>query len=108
MALSREFKVGAFMLAGLMVIGFVVFMVGDERKLFETKLLYNTHFEDVAGLRRGSPVRMGGVDIGNVTEVKYGDAADDKRIHVEMSIVREESRRVRQDSVATIEGKGLL
>jgi phospholipid/cholesterol/gamma-HCH transport system substrate-binding protein len=108
MALSREFKVGAFTLAGLTVIGFVVFLVGEERKLFESKLLYNTHFEDVAGLRRGSPVRMGGVDIGNVTEVKYGEVADDKRIHVKMSIVREESRRIRQDSVATIEGKGLL
>jgi phospholipid/cholesterol/gamma-HCH transport system substrate-binding protein len=108
MALSREFKVGAFTLAGLSVIGFVVFMVGEERKLFESKLLYNTHFEDVAGLRRGSPVRMGGVDIGAVTEVKYGEVADDKRIHVKMSIVRDESRRIRQDSVATIEGKGLL
>src|SRR5688500_8318767 len=108
MAISREFKVGAFTLAGLLVIGFVVFLVGEERKLFETKLLYNAHFEDVAGLRRGSPVRMGGVDIGNVSEVKYGEVADDKRIHVKMSIVREESRRIRQDSVATIEGKGLL
>jgi phospholipid/cholesterol/gamma-HCH transport system substrate-binding protein len=108
MAISREFKVGAFTLAGLMVIGFVVFLVGEERKLFESKQLYNTHFEDVAGLRRGSPVRMGGVDIGNVTEVKYGEVADDKRIHVKMSIVHDESRRIRQDSVATIEGKGLL
>jgi phospholipid/cholesterol/gamma-HCH transport system substrate-binding protein len=108
MALSREFKVGAFTLAGLLVIGFVVFLVGEERKLFESKVLYNTHFDDVAGLRRGSPVRMGGVDIGNVTEVKYGAVADDKRIHVKMSIVRDESRRIRQDSVATIEGKGLL
>jgi phospholipid/cholesterol/gamma-HCH transport system substrate-binding protein len=108
MAISREFKVGAFTLAGLIVIGFVVFLIGEERKLFETKLLYSTHFEDVAGLRRGSPVRMGGVDIGNVTEVRYGEVADDKRIHVKMSIVRDESRRIRQDSVATIEGKGLL
>ena len=108
MAMSREFKVGAFTLAGLLVVGFVVFMIGEERKLFEKQLLYNAKFEEVQGLRRGSPVRMGGVDIGSVTEVKYGAAVEDKQIHVKMSVVKDESRRIRQDSVASIESKGLL
>ena len=108
MAISREFKVGAFTLAGLLVLGLVVFMIGEERKLFESKLEYKAKFEEVQGLRRGSPVRMGGVDIGSVTEVAYGEVADDKQIRVKMAVVRDESRRIRQDSVATIEGKGLL
>ena len=108
MATSREFKVGAFTLAGLSVVGFVVFMIGEERKLFESKLMYGARFEEVQGLRRGSPVRMGGVDIGAVTEVAFGDVANDKKIHVKMDVVKGESRRIRQDSVATIEGKGLL
>jgi phospholipid/cholesterol/gamma-HCH transport system substrate-binding protein len=108
MATSREFKVGAFALAGMAVVGLVVFMVGEERKLFESKRNYNAHFQEVQGLRRGSPVRMGGVDIGTVTEVAYGEKADDKRIHVSMNIVKDESRRIRQDSIASIENKGLL
>lgn len=66
---SREFKVGAFALAGLAVVGLVVFLIGEERKLFESKLAYTAKFEEVQGLRRGSPVRMGGVDIGSVAEV---------------------------------------
>lgn len=108
MATSREFKVGAFALAGLSVAGLVVFMIGEERKLFESKLEYNAQFSEVQGLRRGSPVRMGGVDIGAVTEVAYGESVNDRQIHVKMDVVRDESRRIRQDSVATIEGKGLL
>jgi phospholipid/cholesterol/gamma-HCH transport system substrate-binding protein len=108
MPTSREFKVGAFTLAGLSVVGMVVFMVGEERKLFESKLEYGAKFEDVQGLRRGSPVRMGGVDIGAVTEVSYPEVAEDKRIHVRMAVVRDESRRIREDSVATIDNKGLL
>lgn len=108
MATSREFKVGAFALAGLMCVGTVIFMIGEERKLFEKQLIYQAKFEQVQGLRSGSPVRMGGVDIGTVTEVKYGEVAEDKQIHVKMSVVEGESRRIRQDSVATIEGKGLL
>ena len=108
MATSREFKVGAFTLAGLSVVGLVVFMIGEERKLFESKVLYNAQFSEVQGLRRGSPVRMGGVDIGAVTEVGYGEVVTDRQIHVKMDVVKDESRRIRQDSVATIEGKGLL
>lgn len=108
MATSREFKVGAFTLAGLVVVGAVVFMIGEERKLFESKARYHAQFAEVQGLRRGSPVRMGGVDIGAVTEVAYGDSASDRQIHVKLDVVRAESRRIRRDSVATIEGKGLL
>ncbi len=108
MATSREFKVGAFALGGLTVVGVVVFMIGEERKLFESKAQYNAQFAEVQGLRRGSPVRMGGVDIGSVTEVSYGESASDRQIHVKMAVVQAESRRIRQDSVATIEGKGLL
>jgi phospholipid/cholesterol/gamma-HCH transport system substrate-binding protein len=108
MATSREFKVGAFTLAGLLVVGLVVFMIGEERKLFVSQVPYTAKFEEVQGLRRGSPVRMGGVDIGSVKDVAYGDAANDKQIHVKMSVVKDESRRIRQDSIATIESKGLL
>lgn len=108
MAFRREFKVGVFVLAGLSVMAFVVFMIGEERRAFGSKETYYSVFSDVQGLRRGSPVRMGGVDIGSVSEVSYGADAKDARIFVRMSIVAGEARRIRGDSVSTIEGKGLL
>ena len=105
---SRDVKVGAFVLAGLVAVGAVIFLIGDERQLFQSKLEYSTQFEDVQGLRRGSPVRMGGVDVGTIGGVDYGHDAADKEIHVRMSISIADARRIRNDSVATIEGKGLL
>jgi phospholipid/cholesterol/gamma-HCH transport system substrate-binding protein len=108
MALGREFKVGVFVLAGFMVMALVIFLIGEERHIFGSKESYYTVFNDVQGLRRGSPVRMGGVDIGTVSEVAYGDDAKDARIFVHMSIVAAEARRIATDSVASIEGKGLL
>lgn len=108
MVSSKDVKVGAFVLAGLTAIGAVIFLIGDERQIFSHKARYSTEFEDVQGLRRGSPVRMGGVDIGTVTAVDYATAAADKNIHVRMSISVDDARRIRKDSVATIEGKGLL
>jgi phospholipid/cholesterol/gamma-HCH transport system substrate-binding protein len=107
-ALSREVKVGAFVAAGLVVAGLVVFLIGDERRAFAKKDRYYIVFDDVQGLTRGSPVRMGGVDVGNVQSVAYGEDAHDSRLRVTVDVVREEARRIRTDSVATIGNKGLL
>lgn len=108
MAARREIKVGAFVLAGLVATGSVVFMIGEERQLFKSKVDYQVSFADVQGLRPGSPIRMGGLDIGTVTKVTYSPDEKDHRIHVTVSIVQNEARRIKADSVASIEGKGLL
>jgi phospholipid/cholesterol/gamma-HCH transport system substrate-binding protein len=108
MALRREVKVGMFVLAGLAAIALVIFLIGEERNAFAKKESFFTVFRDVQGLRRGSPVRMGGVDVGSVSQVAYGENAKDARIYVHLAMVANEARRIRGDSVATIESKGLL
>jgi len=107
-ALSREVKVGAFVGFGLLVAGGVVFMIGDERRAFEAKERYSAVFDDVQGLTRGAPVRMGGVDVGSVVAVYFDQDEKDPRLHVEMDIVAAESRRIRADSTAMVGNKGLL
>jgi carboxyl-terminal processing protease len=86
---SRDIKVGAFVLGSLVLIGAIIFMIGDEAQLFARHSPVRAAFKDVAGLSRGSPVRMGGVDIGRVVSLGYGDEAKDDTIYVEMTVVRE-------------------
>jgi phospholipid/cholesterol/gamma-HCH transport system substrate-binding protein len=108
MAVGRNIKVGIFVFTGMLIVFVLIFLIGQERNMFAKKGEYRTVFQDVEGLRRGSTVRMGGVDVGGVTGVAYSDNPRDDRIYVTFEVVLSESRRVRQDSVATIEGKGLL
>jgi phospholipid/cholesterol/gamma-HCH transport system substrate-binding protein len=108
MAKSREYKVGAFVLAGLTAIGGVIFLIGEERQLFKKKLEYQTSFQDVQGLTVGSTVRMGGIDIGKVTKVGYVADASDRKIHVSLAVLEDQIDRIKLDSIASIEGKGLL
>jgi phospholipid/cholesterol/gamma-HCH transport system substrate-binding protein len=95
-------------LAGLTAIGGVIFLIGEERQLFAERLEYLTAFHDVQGLTAGSTVRMGGIDIGKVTKVGYVPDPKDRKIHVSLSVLEEQAPRIKLDSVATIEGKGLL
>jgi phospholipid/cholesterol/gamma-HCH transport system substrate-binding protein len=51
---------------------------------------------------------MGGIDVGTVKSVQHGTDVNDRRIHVTLSIVRTEADRVRVDTTADIQNKGLL
>ena len=101
-------KVGIFVLAGLVLAGLVVFLIGDERRLFASSVDFHTKFADVQGLKSGAPIRMGGIDIGHVSEVGYGKDPGDTTVYVTVSIVRSEASRIKTDSVARIITKGLL
>lgn len=108
MSYSREIKVGAFLLAGLAAIGVVISLIGQEQGLFQAKHQYSSVFADVQGLKQGSPVRMGGVDVGTVRSVEYGPEREDPKLYVSFSVARDAASRIRTDSVATIAGKGML
>jgi phospholipid/cholesterol/gamma-HCH transport system substrate-binding protein len=108
MAVSRELKVGLFVFLGLVGAASIIFMIGDNRSLFDRKVPYLVQFDDVQGVKSGSTVRMGGLDIGTVTSVRYPEDPGQTLIDVRLSIVRREAARIREGSLASIAPKGLL
>jgi phospholipid/cholesterol/gamma-HCH transport system substrate-binding protein len=106
--MSRSIKVGIFVLAGIVLAGIATFMIGDTEHLWNRKVEYQAAFADVAGLKPGSPVSMGGVDVGRVDTVAHAADPADPRIYVHLQVSREEAARVRTDTKAQILGKGLL
>src|ERR1700689_835802 len=106
--MTREIKVGIFVICGLITGMLAVFLIGTTRDLWEPQVSYMTAFRDVAGLKPGAPVRMGGLDIGTVTNVANGPDVQDTRIFVKMSITAKEAQRIRADTVARVVNKGLL
>ena len=52
--LMSDIKVGAFVLLGLVFVGLVVFLLGNERKFFESAVEFRAKFADEGGqARRG-------------------------------------------------------
>lgn len=106
--MGKNLRVGAFVLVGLVISAIIIFTIGDTRRVWDPKYYYNAEFSDVAGLKAGSPVRMGGLDIGSVDSVSHSADGNDSKIHVRLSVARSEARRIRADSVAKVVNKGLL
>ncbi|MCL2451259.1 MAG: MlaD family protein, partial [Polyangiaceae bacterium] len=106
--MRKELKVGIFVIVGGGLLLLAVFLIGQTTRMWEARTDYVAAFQDVGGLKPGSPVRMGGVDIGSVTSVAYSRDIGETRIFVRMSVVRSQTDRIRADSVATVGNKGLL
>ena len=105
---SQNLKVGMFVAGALAVLSMTVFVIGQERSMFKRKTRVYTSFADINGLVIGAPVRLAGVDVGRVTAITFSDDLSRPEARVQLAIENEYIARVRKDSKAAIDSKGLL
>ncbi|MGZ7041932.1 MAG: MlaD family protein, partial [Thermoanaerobaculia bacterium] len=63
-------RVGGLITAALVVLMVFVFFIGSEQKVFARKNEYEVRFDTVAGLAEGNPVRISGVTVGVVRDIR--------------------------------------
>ncbi|HZH18462.1 MAG TPA: MlaD family protein [Archangium sp.] len=101
-------RVGAFVAMAFTLAGLVVFLIGQETRLFEKNVEFYTYFENVEGLSEESPVWLGGLEVGRVDGVGFPSKPGEKRLQVRLKMSAEHAQRVRQDSVARLSSLGVL
>jgi phospholipid/cholesterol/gamma-HCH transport system substrate-binding protein len=108
-----ELRVGLFVIVGLGVLGVGIFYVTGQG-IFGPKYHLNTYQPEVSGLATGAPVRLDGVEIGNVEQIRIVPRENGKppdRLHnveVGMRIDRRYESDILTDSTATLVTEGLL
>lgn len=100
--------VGFFVFISLLIFVTGVFVISGERALFERKYTVKSYFDNTAGLLTGAYVRLSGVRIGTVTDIRFPDSPDNPMIEVRMEVREQGIRRITPDSLATIRTEGLL
>jgi phospholipid/cholesterol/gamma-HCH transport system substrate-binding protein len=78
--------------------------------LFTPKFILKSYFDNAGGLRIGAPVRLSGVDIGNVTAIRIVTDPDKKvtPVEVTMKIAAVFRESIRKDSVSSLATAGVL
>ena len=100
--MSREAKVGIFVVLGLVVLTYFTFRVSKWGGIGEKGYKLTVDFETAAGLEPKANVKMAGVPVGKVEEIKLeGD-----RARLVLRIDKE--IRIPVDSIASIQTQGLL
>ncbi len=70
-SIRRSFVVGLGVTSALVVAGTVTFFLGQGKGLVEAHATITTDFRSITGLRRGSPVQLSGVEIGQVRAIAF-------------------------------------
>jgi phospholipid/cholesterol/gamma-HCH transport system substrate-binding protein len=108
-----ELRVGLFVLVGLLILAVAIFYVTGAG-VWGPKYRLKTFLPEVSGLATGAPVRLDGVEIGNVERIslvprEHGKPPDKMHnIQVDMRLDRRYQQDILTDSVATLVTEGLL
>jgi phospholipid/cholesterol/gamma-HCH transport system substrate-binding protein len=105
--MSRNFRIGLFLLTTLTILAVCVFLVGRQESKFGANYRVRSEFDNVAGLSEGADVRVGGIRKGTVGSIQLPKRPDG-RVTVMMVLSEETRSIVKQDSVASIQSAGLL
>ncbi|MBI4574092.1 MAG: MCE family protein [candidate division NC10 bacterium] len=101
MAMSREVRVGLFLVVAFLILIALFELLGKET-IFGRMVEYRTSFKSIPGLKLGDPVRLAGVDVGSVRDIRVIGA----RVEVAMRV--KPGTPVKTDSMATIKLTSLL
>ena len=67
--MNRAVAVGAFVVAGVLLFGVGLFLIGDRRMLFSHMFEVYAEFANISGLQNGAKVRVAGMDAGEVDTI---------------------------------------
>lgn len=108
----KDLRVGLLALSSFtIVVTTIILMGGGQINLFKETLKYRTFFPEANGLKTGSEVWLAGVEVGEVSVVRFSDPDDIKAvgaIEVELTVEEDVARQIRNDSVASLRTIGLL
>jgi len=103
-----ELRVGLLVIVSLTIFAVLVFLMTGQG-FFQRKQTLRIFMENAAGLRTGDPVRLAGIDVGNVYDIRISGSHDPSRaVEVTVHVQRHYQDEIRADSVAVLAAEGLL
>jgi phospholipid/cholesterol/gamma-HCH transport system substrate-binding protein len=105
-----ELRVGVTVIVATAVLGFLLFLMSGTRGLFTKRITLVSYFDNASGLRPGAPVRLSGVDIGNVSAIRVVPDKGKQLTPVEviMKVSTKYGFNLRRDSVTSLDTAGVL
>lgn len=97
-----EISVGAFVAAGLAIIAYLAFSLGNVRFLSGDRTTIVARFSSIGDLRGSAPVRIAGVNIGEVGKIQLADYVARIELLIDPGV------KIPSDTIASIRTSGLL
>ena len=103
-----QLKVGLTVLFASITLAVLIFLMSGSSGWFTPKIVIKSYFDNAGGLREGAPVRLEGVPIGNVSEIKVVGGKPLTPVEVTMKVGTRYRFLLRKDSVTLLSTAGVL
>ena len=98
-------KLGMFVITGLVLFIGTVYFVGKQKNLFGSTFHLQSRFKTVSGLKEGNNVRFSGINVGTVNGIEL---ETDSTVLVDLLIRKEVQQFIKSDAAASIGSDGLM
>jgi phospholipid/cholesterol/gamma-HCH transport system substrate-binding protein len=102
---NYKWKLGMFAVAILALTVAAIYYIGKQKNKFGSVLHISSQFSSVSGLKIGSNVRFGGIDVGTVNGIEL---VTDTTVQVDMIIQKGVQKFIKTDAKASIGSEGLM
>ena len=105
--IAFEVKVGIFILIGIIILFVMVFSIGEVyfiRPGYHIKILFNF----ANGIAMNAPVRVAGIEVGEINHIRIYYDTKEKRTKIELSAWIKKDVHIEEDAKAVINTLGLL
>jgi phospholipid/cholesterol/gamma-HCH transport system substrate-binding protein len=99
---KTEIAVGAFVMLGIAALGYLSISIGGLQLVEPDRYVLKARFASVGDLKQGAPIRLAGVKVGHVTDVRLKNYLAEAELAVTRSLT------LPKDTVASIRSEGLL
>jgi phospholipid/cholesterol/gamma-HCH transport system substrate-binding protein len=103
-----QLRVGITVLFASITLAVLIFLMSGTTGLFTRKITLHSYFDNAQGLRNGAPVRLQGVDVGNVTGVRVVRNNPRTPVEITLRVNTKYSFSIRKDSVTSLSTAGVL
>lgn len=103
-----QLRVGLVVIIASITLGVLIFLMSGTGGLFSHKTTLYSYFDNAGGLRKGAPVRLEGVDIGNVTDIVVEPSHGVDPVRVTYKVTTRFPGAIRTDTTATMSTAGVL
>jgi len=105
-----QLRVGLTVIFSSLVLALLLFLMSGTGGFFTRRIALISYFDNAEGLRVGAPVRLSGVDIGNVSKILIVRDKDKQLtpVQIVMKVSTKYSFNLRRDTLASLETAGVL
>jgi phospholipid/cholesterol/gamma-HCH transport system substrate-binding protein len=103
-----QLRVGLTVLFATITLGVLIFLMSGTGGIFTKKITLISYFDNSGGLRIGAPVRLEGVDIGNVQSIRLVPGHREAPVEVVLKVNTKYAFNLHKDSVTSLATAGVL